>query len=117
MGGEKNLAGGSGNDIVAGGKGSDNLVGGGGNDYLPDGEFANAVKDTIYGGGGNDVIDPINKPAVKDVVACGSSFDRVLVDRKDVVAPDCEKVFVGRDAIDNFFNSIPQSFFDGLPKF
>jgi hypothetical protein len=28
-----------------------------------------------------------------------------------------EKVFVGLGAGDNFFNSIPQSFFDGLPKF
>ncbi|MBA3703777.1 MAG: hypothetical protein H0W79_13360 [Rubrobacteraceae bacterium] len=115
LGGEKNLAGGSGNDTVAGGKGSDNLVGGGGNDYLPDGEFANAVKDTIYGGGGNDVIDPINKPGVKDVVACGSGFDRVLADTEDLVEPDCEKVADRVSEFGQLDTSIPQSFWDGLP--
>jgi len=118
-GGDKSLAGGSGNDIVAGGKGSDNLLGEAGNDFLADGEFRNPVKDNISGGPGNDVLDVIdvNVPAAKDIVSCGSGFDRVLVDRKDVVASDCEKVFIGLGAGEEFIESIPQSFFEGLPKF
>jgi hypothetical protein len=93
-------------------------VGGGGNDYLPDGEFENAVRDNLSGGSGNDVLDVINISGVKkDVVACGSGFDRVLADGKDVVAPDCERVTVGLRNADAFYDSIPQSFFEGLPGF
>jgi hypothetical protein len=76
-----------------------------------------AAKDTISAGDGNDVIDIINKPAGKDVVTCGDGFDRVLADRADVVAPDCERVFVGVREIDAFFASIPPSFFEGLAPF
>ena len=132
-GGDKNLAGGAGNDVVAGGKGSDNLAGNGGNDLvnggpgadnvaggsgtdlLLDGEFRGGAKDTLSGGDGGDFLLPLNKPANRDVVSCGGGFDRVLADRKDAVAPDCEKVFVGLDSADKFFESIPRSFFRGLP--
>jgi hypothetical protein len=38
----------------------------------------------------------------------------VLADGKDVVAPDCERVFVGLRNADAFDDSIPQSFFEGL---
>jgi hypothetical protein len=38
----------------------------------------------------------------------------VLADRKDVLAPDCEKVFFGFGSADEFNASIPQSFFAGL---
>jgi len=83
---------------------------------MVDGEFDTPpVKDTLSAGDGNDVIDVLNKPAGKDVVSCGSGFDRVLADRVDVVAPDCEKVFIGPAAVDKFYNSIPQSFIEGLP--
>src|SRR5919112_1225242 len=72
--------------------------------------------DTLRGTKGNDdVIGSINKPADVDVIVCGSGFDRVLVDRIDVVAPDCEKVFVGFGSVEEFEESIPQSFFEGLP--
>jgi hypothetical protein len=64
------------------------------------------------GAEGNDVIDVAARPASKDVVVCGSGFDRVLADRKDMVAPDCEKVSFG-DA-EKFYESIPESFFEGL---
>ncbi len=57
----------------------------------------------------------INGPAAEDVVTCGGGFDRVLVDRKDVVASNCEKVVVGFGSFDAFFESIPQSFWEGLP--
>jgi Ca2+-binding RTX toxin-like protein len=114
-GGDKNLAGGPGNDLVLGGKGSDNIVGEDGND----GAFGARGADKILGGDGNDVLLSVlfgvNAPADRDVVACGDGFDRVLADRKDTVARDCEKVVVGLDSADRFFESIPQSFFRGLP--
>jgi Ca2+-binding RTX toxin-like protein len=118
FGGKKNLVGGRGNDAVQGGLGSDNVVGGDGNDWVVAGEVANPVKDTLSGGDGNDVVAVINDPAGKDVVACGRGFDRVLADRADLIAPDCEKVFRGFGSLDSFFESIPESFFEGLhPKF
>ena len=118
FGGDKNLVGGPGNDAVQGGSDSDNVVGGDGNDYLVDGEFENAVKDNLSGGTGNDMLDAINKTgAKKDVVACGSGFDRVIADGKDLVAPDCEKVTVGLRNFDTFYESIPESFWEGLPQF
>ena len=96
------------------------MVGNEGNDLLFDGEFDVAVKDNLSGGKGNDVMDPVNVPAVKDAVACG--FDRVVVDSKDVVAADCERVKVAHGSKaevlrqDNaFFRTIPESFFEGLP--
>jgi urate oxidase len=39
----------------------------------------------------------------------------VLADRADVVAPDCERVFVGERKIEAFFESVPESFLEGLP--
>jgi hypothetical protein len=29
------------------------------------------------------------------IVSCGGGYDVVTADRKDVVAPDCEKVYIG----------------------
>ena len=120
MGGDKNVVGGSGNDIVVGGLDSDNVVGAEGNDLLLDGDNAEVSvprQDRLSGGDGNDVISSLNKPADEDVVACGRGFDRAQVNRKDVVATDCEKVFVGFGTIEEFTESIPQSFFEGLPEF
>jgi len=115
LGGHKNLVGGRGNDAVQGGLGSDNMVGGDGNDFMVGGEFEPpAAKDILSAGAGNDVIDVLNTPAGTDVVTCGGGLDRVLADRADVVAPDCERVFVGARKGDAFFESIPESFFPGL---
>ena len=119
FGGDKNLVGGPGNDLVQGGLDSDNVVGQEGNDLLIDGDNGDVSApqpDNLAGGAGNDVLGSINKPADVDVIVCGSGFDRVLVDRKDVVAPDCEKVFVGLGSVEAFSNSIPESFFEGLPE-
>ena len=121
--GDKTLVGGPGNDFVLGGKGSDNIVGGEGNDFLVEDGLREFSKDTLSGGSGNDVIDVWHKPAaVTDVVACGSGFDRVIADRAALVAPDCEKVVVVHgsledmfDQADAFIQSIPESFFEGLP--
>ncbi len=121
--GDKNLVGGDGNDVVEAGTGSDNAVGGEGNDFLVDDGLREFSKDVLSGGSGNDVIDVFHKPAaVQDVVTCGDGFDRVISDRADRVAPDCEKVVVVHGSLedvfrqaDRFFKSIPQSFFRGLP--
>ena len=56
-----------------------------------------------------------NRPAGKDVVTCGSGFDRVFADRDDLLAPDCERVFIGWGSVDAWFESIPDSFWEGLP--
>jgi Ca2+-binding RTX toxin-like protein len=115
LGGDKNLLGGPGNDGVFGSNGSDNLVGADGNDWLVDRQ---RKSDKAVGGSGNDVIDVVAdvRPSDKDTVVCGSGFDRVLANRKDVVAADCEKVSVGDAESDaeKFYKSIPESFFEGL---
>ncbi len=113
--GSDNLTGNSGNDFVDGGLGADNIVGGEGNDYLIDGEFVGGATDILTGGDGNDVIDPFNRPAKRDVVTCGGGFDRVLADRADVVAPDCEKVAVGLAAAEALDQRIEESgFYDRI---
>ena len=120
FGGKKNLDGGRGNDVVQGGLGPDNLAGGRGNDFMFDGDFNPRVQreDKLSGGGGNDVIIVVNRPAFEDLVSCGSGFDRVWADREDLVAPDCERVFVGFASEERFFESFPESFFEGLhPRF
>jgi Ca2+-binding RTX toxin-like protein len=120
-GGDKNLQGGPGNDIVVGGRGSDNVLGDEGNDLLIDGPPGEFSLDKVAGGDGDDVLLVDNAPAAKDIAMCGGGFDRILADRKDLVAPDCERVRIvhgSRKEVkqqeDEFFASIPQSFFEGL---
>ena len=117
-GGDKNLAGGPGNDAVFGGRGSDNISGEDGNDVLADGPNREFATDKLSAGDGNDVVAVVNRPAFEDWVSCGSGYDRVLADREDVLASDCEKVFLGLGSEDEFLESIPPSFFAGLhPQF
>ncbi len=119
LGGEDsdNLTGNSGDDFVDGGLGPDKIVGGEGSDYLLDGERRGGVTDTLIGGDGNDVLDPFNKPTKRDVVTCGRGFDRVLADRADVVAPDCEKVAVGPAAARELNQQLEDSgFFENLSE-
>ena len=116
-GGEKHMLGGPGNDWIEGGLGSDKISGGKGNDFLLDGDDGSDLsEDKYYGGAGIDVIivksllEPRPRPAIKDRVACGNGYDVVLADRKDVIAPNCEKVFrVGRGPIpyEEFYAAIP----------
>ena len=124
--GDKNLLGGTGNDLIWAGKGSDDVVGAEGNDYLIDDWVREFSKDDFSGGPGNDVIDVMHYRSARDRVVCGGGFDRVAADRKDVVAPDCEKVVVFRggtlseffDVIDAFYlETVPPSFYEGLPPF
>jgi Ca2+-binding RTX toxin-like protein len=122
--GDKNLQGGPGNDIVFGARGSDNVLGDEGNDWLIDGPTRESSLDKVSGGDGNDVLLVENVPATKDIATCGGGFDRILADRKDLVAPDCERVRIAHGSLEEvrqqeeeFFASIPQSFFEGLPRF
>jgi Ca2+-binding RTX toxin-like protein len=119
--GDKNLQGGPGNDIVFGARGSDNVLGDEGNDWVIDGPTREVSLDKVSGGDGNDVLLVENVPATKDIATCGGGFDRVLADRKDVVAPDCERVRIAHGSLEEvrqqeeeFFASIPRSFFEGL---
>ena len=122
--GDKNLQGGPGNDIVFGARGSDNVLGEAGNDWLIDGPTREFSLDKVSSGDGNDVFLVENVPATKDIATCGGGFDRVLADRKDLVAPDCERVRIAHGSLEEvrqqeeeFFASIPPSFFEGLPRF
>jgi len=63
-----------------------------------------------------------NRPATRDFVTCGSGFDRVAADTKDVVAPDCERVAVGGAAVQELVEELEEegffeTFFGGLPPF
>ena len=119
--GDKNLQGGPGNDRVLGGRGSDNVLGDTGNDFLIDGPTREFSLDKVSSGDGNDVLLVENVPATKDIATCGGGFDRILADRKDLVAPDCERVRIAHGSLEEvrqqeeeFFASIPPSFFEGL---
>jgi Ca2+-binding RTX toxin-like protein len=120
-GGNKNLQGGPGNDVVFGGRGSDNVLGDEGNDLLVDGPLRESSVDKVSGADGTDVLLVDNVLAAKDIATCGGGFDRILADRKDLVAPDCERVRIVHGSLEEvkqqeeeFFASIPQSFFEGL---
>jgi Ca2+-binding RTX toxin-like protein len=115
LGGDKTLAGGLGNDVVFGGRGSDNILGETGNDLVQDADAAREFStDKLSAGDGNDVVGIFNDPAFRDVLTCGSGFDRVFADKKDTIAPDCERVADEGSEFNALFESIPQSFFEGL---
>jgi hypothetical protein len=123
--GDKNMIGGSGNDFLWSGKGSDKVVGEEGNDLLSDDGGREFSKDFLSGGPGNDVIDVLHYRSARDRVVCGSGFDRVAANTKEVVAPDCEKVVVFRggtlseyfEVLFSFYEeSVPPNFYEGLPR-
>jgi Ca2+-binding RTX toxin-like protein len=84
--GNDSLDGGPGNDTIYGGPGNDLVVGGAGNDRLIGGPGT----DTISGGGGDDSI--LGADGKRDAISCGAGRDRVIADRVDLVARDCEHV-------------------------
>ncbi len=123
--GDKNLVGGPGNDFIWAGKGSDNVAGGEGNDLLPDDGVREFSEDRFSGGPGDDVIDVLHYRSARDRVVCGSGFDRVAANKKDVVAPDCEKVVIFRggtlseyfDVLVGFYEeTVPPTFYEGMPR-
>jgi Ca2+-binding RTX toxin-like protein len=122
-GSDRAVAGGEGRDLIDGFTGTDRMLGEGGGDWIFDGPLDEASKnDVLSGGDGVDILFGDHVPAVKDIVSCGGGFDRVVVDRKDVVANDCEKVLVVHgskaevlDQEDAFVKSLPRAvrvFFD-----
>jgi hypothetical protein len=80
------MLGGTGADRLSGGPDSDLMFGGPGNDILSGGSGA----DLIVGEAGNDAVDATDR--ARDSVVCGKGRDRVLADKHDVVARDCEDV-------------------------
>jgi Ca2+-binding RTX toxin-like protein len=113
-GGDKNLLGGDGNEVVVGGKGSDNILGEEGNDLLSSGPPGESSANRLFAGDGNDVI-LVRQPGAKDIVTCGGGFDRVFAERIDVVASDCERVADRLSEYVALGDSIPDSFWEGLP--
>lgn len=96
------LRGMGGRDCLYGQRGADRLYGGAGNDVLSGGAGGDRLTDArgsdrFAGGAGNDVIDardasPSDRRR-RDRVNCGAGRrDRALVDRRDIVARDCERV-------------------------
>ncbi|MEA2478311.1 MAG: hypothetical protein QOJ07_233, partial [Thermoleophilaceae bacterium] len=65
--------------VLYGQAGDDNLRGG-------------TSGDRFSGGPGNDTITSYTRADDRDFVTCGPGHDRVIADRKDRVARDCEKV-------------------------
>ena len=117
-GGDKNLAGGSGNDVVLGGLGSDNVLGEEGNDFVADGPDREFSIDRLSAGDGNDAVGVFSDPAYKDLVTCGDGFDSVFADRKDVLAPDCERVADSEPERERLARALERSgFFDRLAPF
>ena len=84
LGGKDFLNGNLGSDAVYGGNGEDKVYGGGNNDYMQGGHKS----DHIGTGSGDDVVAA--KDGFKDQIYCGSDYDRVHVDRIDVL-DGCEK--------------------------
>lgn len=87
------LYGGSSNDRLNGGTGGDFLFGGSGADELTD----NSGRDSFSGASGTDRINSRDKSRAgrraRDRVRCGSGRrDVALVDRRDIVARDCERI-------------------------
>ena len=114
--GSDNVVGGTGNDYVYGAIGSDRVVGGEGDDLVWGGPYPETDKDILSAGDGDDVIFVDNRTPARDVVSCGGGFDRVGADSKDVVAPDCEKVFVGAAATRFFYRLLESGYFENLDE-
>jgi len=90
--GADRLFGDAGNDSLNGSAGADSLTGGSGADRLTD----TSGKDSFSGGTGNDMINSRDGTRsgrrIRDTVRCGAGRDRALVDRRDTVSRDCERV-------------------------
>jgi hypothetical protein len=80
------LVGTAGKDRLLGYAGNDWLRGVGGNDVLDGGPG----RDRVSGGPGNDIL--LARDAARDTLFCGGGSDRAVVDERDSVFRDCEKV-------------------------
>ena len=84
--GRDRIEGGAGSDRIAGGSSGDRIAGGRGNDRLD----GNSGSDRISGSSGSDRISA--RDGKRDRINCGSGRDRVVADRIDRVARNCERV-------------------------
>jgi Ca2+-binding RTX toxin-like protein len=121
-GGDKNLVGGPNNNLIFGGKGSDNIINNKNNNLLFECCLREFSKDTLSDGSGNDVINVSHRPAFQNVVVCGRGFDQILTNKKNTITHNYKKMVVVRGSreavlrqVDEFFESVPDSFFQGLP--
>jgi Ca2+-binding RTX toxin-like protein len=111
-GSDRAVVGGEGRDFLLGSRGADRIVGEESGDFLIDGDVDDSWTDVLSGGDGDDIFVVANVPAVRDIASCGGGFDRVVADRKDAVADDCERVRVVHGSeeevmkqVDAFFES------------
>ncbi len=98
-GGDDRLLGEQGDDTLVGSSGGDRLTGGDGEDVLFGDAGADRLvggrgEDTIRGAGSNDTI--LARDGSRDRIVCGRGRDRVVADRLDVIASDCERSSRGR---------------------
>lgn len=89
------LRGTRGNDLICGAGGDDRVFGLAGADVLrgdagDDRIFGGPGRDRLLGLAGSDVL--IARDRVRDTVACGAGEDVALVDSRDLVADNCERV-------------------------
>ena len=117
--GDKILVGGPGNDGIHAGQGTDYVEAGDGNDLMIDGSLSESSHDNFAGNAGDDLIIVNHSPAFEDRVSCGSGFDVVGADKKDVVAPNCEKVGIINSVAEEgeFFETILPRFSKGLADY
>lgn len=80
------LFGRAGDDRIRGGSGNDTVAGGAGDDRL----WGDTGRDRISGGSGDDLVHAADGRV--DTVNCGSGEDRVIADRSDRIARNCERV-------------------------
>jgi hypothetical protein len=91
------------------------MAGGPGRDFLVDAEFEAGQQDVISGGGGDDAIEAIQRPAARDIIACGSGFDGVLVDSKDLTS-GCERKFTSFVGFNRFLGNSNYNYFEPLNR-
>lgn len=76
-------------EVLRGSAWDERITGLGGEDELYGGEGA----DRLFSGEGNDFVEASD--GERDLVSCGPGVDVASVDRSDLVAPDCERVYPG----------------------
>lgn len=86
---------GGGDDEVSMGRGHDTVYGGRGADFISYDVFERFTgsppdpRDRLFGGPGDDLIADVNRHS--DLIRCGSGIDRVIPERWDHPAADCER--------------------------
>jgi hypothetical protein len=81
----RNIVGTGHRDVIHGGRGADQISGGRGADRL----YGGAGNDRLNGGSGDDRLS--GGPG-RDTLRCGPGSDTALVDSRDLIATDCERV-------------------------